>query len=87
MPDKNAAAHTRVFAPKFGYLEDPATGSSNSAFAAYLKMNHFWDGSQAFLEQGGDDRVFNRVNILENDGRIMFGGSARIRIEGEYIIR
>ena len=33
--DKNAAAHTRVFAPKFGYLEDPATGSSNSAFAAY----------------------------------------------------
>ena len=29
-------AHTRVFAPKYGYLEDPATGSGNSAFANYL---------------------------------------------------
>lgn len=27
---------TRVFAPTFGYLEDPATGSGNSAFGYYL---------------------------------------------------
>lgn len=29
-------AHTRVFAPRFGYLEDPATGSGNSALGHYL---------------------------------------------------
>ena len=34
--DTKYMAHTRVFAPKFGYLEDPATGSGNSAFANYL---------------------------------------------------
>lgn len=33
---------TRVFAPKLGYLEDPATGSGNSAFGYYLIHNNLW---------------------------------------------
>jgi len=33
--DSKSIAHSRVFAPKFGYLEDPATGSGNSAFSYY----------------------------------------------------
>ncbi len=84
--DKNCIAHTRVFAPKFGYLEDPATGSSNSAFARYLLKNNLWNGTAACLEQGGDDRVFNKVKIKEMNGCILFGGSATLKIEGEYFI-
>ncbi len=34
--DKKNRYRTRVFAPTFGYLEDPATGSGNSAFGYYL---------------------------------------------------
>ena len=77
-------AHTRVFAPKFGYLEDPATGSGNSAFGYYMLKNGLWGGESISLEQGGQDRVFNRVMIGTRDGLVLFGGSATTRIKGEY---
>lgn len=38
--DKNHFFHTHVFAPKYGYLEDPATGSGNAAFGNYLLKNN-----------------------------------------------
>ena len=44
--------HTRVFAPRFGYLEDPATGSGNSAVGYYLLKNGLWDGESISIEQG-----------------------------------
>ncbi len=46
---KQNIAHTRVFAPKFGYLEDPATGSGNSAFGYYMLKNALWDGTPATI--------------------------------------
>jgi PhzF family phenazine biosynthesis protein len=55
--DVSAYAHTRVFAPKFGYLEDPATGSGNSAFANYMLSEGLWDGHPITIEQGGNDRI------------------------------
>lgn len=79
-------AHTRVFAPKFGYLEDPATGSANSAFARYMLKNKLWDGAPAALEQGGEDRVFNTVKIVQKDGKIFFGGRATTKIDGVYYL-
>lgn len=79
-------AHTRVFAPKFGYLEDPATGSANSAFARYMLKNKLWDGSAASLEQGGENRVFNTVKIILQDGKICFGGRATTKIDGMYYL-
>jgi PhzF family phenazine biosynthesis protein len=78
--------HTRVFAPKFGYLEDPATGSGNSALAYYLKENGLWDGSPAMIEQGGNDRLYNTVRIRMKDDKVLFGGKATIRIDGYYMI-
>lgn len=84
--DAAKIAHTRVFAPKFGYLEDPATGSSNSAFANYLIKYDMWDGKAAALEQGGNNRIYNTVKIRQKDGRILFGGSATLRIDGEYFL-
>lgn len=79
-------AHTRVFSPKYGYLEDPATGSGNSAFANYLLKNGYWDGEPIAVEQGGDSIEFNKVNLRTLGDKVLFGGSATLKIEGNYYI-
>ena len=79
-------AHTRVFAPKFGYLEDPATGSGNSAFGYYMLKNNIWNGNPVTIEQGGIDRTFNIVNLSYNGSNILFGGKATTRIKGLYYL-
>lgn len=79
-------AHTRVFSPRFGYLEDPATGSGNSAFANYMLKNGLWDGSPVAVEQGGNDRVYNTVKLTTRGKDVLFGGRATLRIDGVYII-
>lgn len=79
-------AHTRVFAPKFGYLEDPATGSGNSAFANYMLRYKLWDGSPTKVEQGGDNIVFNSVSLMKMEDQVLFGGSATLRIAGDYFM-
>ena len=84
--DNDAFAHTRVFAPKFGYLEDPATGSGNSAFANYLLSEGLWTGEPITIEQGGNDRIFNSVKLKCQDGKVLFGGKATKKIEGYYYI-
>jgi predicted PhzF superfamily epimerase YddE/YHI9 len=84
--DRNNVAHTRVFAPKFGYLEDPATGSGNSAFGYYMLKNAIWQGSAVSIEQGRMDRAFNIVELIRKDQRILFGGRGTTRIQGEYFL-
>ena len=84
--DKSHFAHTRVFCPKFGYLEDPATGSANSAFANYLLEYKMWNGNSISIEQGGKDRIYNVVKLATHNDKILFGGKATLRIEGDYII-
>ena len=84
--DPESFAHTRVFAPKFGYLEDPATGSGNSAFGCYLLKNNQWNGDAIRIEQGGDNRIFNEVKLMTKDGKVLFGGKAALKIEGNYFI-
>ena len=79
-------AHTRVFAPKFGYLEDPATGSGNSAFGYYMLKNGIWDGKPITIEQGGKDRVFNTVHLAYRNQQMLFGGKATTRIKGVYYL-
>jgi PhzF family phenazine biosynthesis protein len=77
-------AHTRVFAPKFGYLEDPATGSGNSAFGYYMLKNNIWKGNPVTIEQGGIDRIFNIINLSYYNGNVLFGGKATTRIKGLF---
>ena len=84
--DSRHFAHTRVFAAKFGYLEDPATGSGNSAFGYYLLRNKLWKGENIAMEQGGSDRAYNTVRLALEAGRVLFGGSATTRIRGEYLL-
>ncbi len=81
-----AFAHTRVFAPKFGYLEDSATGSGSSAFGYYMLRNRLWDGRPIALEQGGIGMEYNRVMLTVRDERVLFGGGATVRIQGEYYL-
>ena len=84
--DVSNFAHTRVFAPKFGYLEDPATGSGNSAFANYLLSENMWDGTPITIEQGGNDRIFNAVKLKTLNGKVLFGGRATTKIKGNYFV-
>lgn len=84
--NKGCYMHTRVFAPKFGYLEDPATGSGNSAFGYYMLKNNMWNGDSISIEQGGIDRVYNEVKLLYQNNCVLFGGSATIRIVGDYFL-
>ena len=88
--DKANDFRTRVFAPTFGYIEDPATGSGNSAFGYYLIKNDLWKGETITIEQNGLRDNFNVVKLQKqiddnNELRVFFGGGAITRIEGKYI--
>jgi len=90
--DKKNRYRTRVFAPTFGYLEDPATGSGNSAFGYYLMKNKIWDGTFMSLEQNGSFENPNIIKLMAKDTegakpQVVFGGGAIVRIDGEYILQ
>ncbi|MPW25475.1 PhzF family phenazine biosynthesis isomerase [Alkalibaculum sp. M08DMB] len=84
--DNKNIAHTRVFAPKFGYLEDPATGSGNSAFGYYMLKNSIWKGEDVSIEQGGSDIEYNIVKLAIQNHKIIFGGAGTDRIIGKYYL-
>ena len=82
---------TRVFAPTFGYLEDPATGSGNAALGHYLLKNGLWDGHPVLIEQNGNRPHPNRVRIVAKPStrgttNVLFGGGAIVRIHGHYLL-
>ena len=88
--DSKSDYRTRVFAPTFGYLEDPATGSGNSAFGYYLINNGLWKEGTLTIEQNRLKDAFNVVKLQKKkEGkieRVSFGGGAITRIEGKYFI-
>lgn len=81
---------TRVFAPRFGYLEDPATGSGNSAFGYYLLRRGEWAGGSCAIEQNGERDSPNIVLLdtamQRGERRVLFGGPAVCRIDGWYCL-
>ncbi|NQT60511.1 MAG: PhzF family phenazine biosynthesis protein [Bacteroidetes bacterium] len=81
----------RVFAATFGYLEDPATGSGNSALGYYLLQNTMWNKDTIIIEQNSSMKNYNIVKLQktqdgEGNERVIFGGGAIKRIEGEYFL-
>jgi len=81
----------RVFAPTFGYLEDPATGSGNSAFGYYLIQNNLWKKGTITIEQNSFPENYNVIKLQQKQDsegreRVIFGGGAVKRIDGEYYI-
>ncbi|MDP3562858.1 MAG: PhzF family phenazine biosynthesis protein, partial [Methanoregula sp.] len=81
---------TRVFAPIFGYLEDPATGSGNAALGNYLLKEGTWDGRMIAIEQGKSREHPNIIRLVSDSSKVQrsvfFGGNAVVRIEGEYLL-
>jgi PhzF family phenazine biosynthesis protein len=82
---------TRVFAPAYGYLEDPATGSGNAALGYYLLRQGLWDGKSLSVEQNGSRDCPNRVKLsaarsADGDWQVVFGGNAVLRISGAYFL-
>jgi PhzF family phenazine biosynthesis protein len=82
--NSNNKIRTRVFAPKFGYLEDKATGSGNSAFGYYMLKHNMWDGRPISIEQNGEYSAYNIIWLKTLNNRVLFGGRANVRIEGMY---
>ncbi|WP_317065289.1 PhzF family phenazine biosynthesis protein [Methanoculleus caldifontis] len=79
--------HSRVFAPTFGYLEDPATGSGNAALGNFLVRENLWTDRSLVIEQGPDREDPNIVRLLRpEDGGLMFGGRGQVRIDGSYVL-
>ncbi len=89
--EKKNDYRVRVFAPTFGYLEDPATGSGNAAFGYYLIKNHLWKKGIIKIEQNGLRTNYNLIKLQKqsdenNQQRVCFGGGAITRIKGKYLI-
>lgn len=86
-----ASWRTRVFAPIFGYLEDPATGSGNAAFGYHLLSSQKWDGKLLTIEQGRSRENPNIIRLMSDESEkqrmVFFGGNAVVRIEGEYLLQ
>ncbi|RBP48807.1 PhzF family phenazine biosynthesis protein [Arenicella xantha] len=83
---------TRVFAPTFGYLEDPATGSGNAAFGYYLLKHGKWDGEMMKVEQNSFRDLPNYVQLFSKgvdigNCQVWFGGGAILKVDGEYLLR
>jgi PhzF family phenazine biosynthesis protein len=88
---QGSSYRTRVFAPTFGYLEDPATGSGNSAFGYYLMSHSMWDGKMMRIEQNAFRDTPNFIQLFSKqddptDSRVWFGGGAVLKIEGQYYL-
>ncbi len=88
--DKRNSYRTRVFAATFGYLEDPATGSGNSALGNYLLKRNIWNGNLMSIEQNGLKENFNTVKLttktVDKTKCVLFGGGAKVKIDGTYLL-
>ena len=72
---------TRVFAPTFGYLEDPATGSGNAAFCYYLLKQCMWNGEKIKIEQNGFRESPNYVKLFSKETKVKI---RKINLERAY---
>ena len=77
--------HARMFAPAFGILEDPATGSAVAAFAGYLAATGAYkDGTHVVrIEQGYE---MGRASLLELTIHISAGQLTGASIAGDAVV-
>ena len=83
--------HVRMFAPAYGIVEDPATGSGNGALGAYLVNQHVVPVtpptthivSEQGLEINRPSTIYIEVDgSYDNLSAVRVGGQARIIAEG-----
>jgi trans-2,3-dihydro-3-hydroxyanthranilate isomerase len=83
--DGGNAFHARMFAPAFGVLEDPATGSAVAAFAGYLAAHGgYADGEHRVrIEQGYE---MGRPSLIELTLKIAGGNLTSAAIAGDAVV-
>ena len=79
------AFHARMFAPSFGILEDPATGSAAAAFAGYLAAHGGYpDGEHVVrIEQGYE---MGRPSLIELTIRLAGTRLTGAAIAGDAVV-
>jgi trans-2,3-dihydro-3-hydroxyanthranilate isomerase len=82
---KGSAFHARMFAPGFGVLEDPATGSAVAAFAGYLAATgRYADGTHVVrIEQGFE---MGRPSLIELTIQMRGGALVHASIAGDAVV-
>lgn len=90
IPKGRNVYRSRVFCPKYGYLEDPATGSGNAALGYHLLFTGIWDGGLLLIEQGQSldhpNIVKLRASEIEGARRVQMGGNAVVRFEQNVLL-
>ena len=93
--EQNSTIHTRMFAPEFGIVEDPATGSAAGALGGYLIYHNLLEenvnGNKIFkftIEQGDFIERPSRIKVeitgtQGNVERVRIGGSSVVVAKGE----
>lgn len=61
--DKESDTHARMFAPLFGVIEDPATGSASGPFGCYLVKHGLSNGENIICEQGYEINRPSKINV------------------------
>ena len=80
----SAQFSARMFFESGGVREDPATGSANTAFAAYLQ-DRKWPDPVVVVDQGVEVRRPSRL-YLELGEPLRVGGKVRAVVQGQLLI-
>ena len=83
-----ASAHARMFAPCFGIIEDPATGSAQGPLGAYRKRYALTEGCTMIHEQGFEMGRPSLITVeTQEDGSVKVGGSSALMGQGEIYLK
>jgi trans-2,3-dihydro-3-hydroxyanthranilate isomerase len=93
-PGSTETAYSRMFAPEFGIIEDPATGSASGPLGCYLVHHGVVAGeaTKAMVSlQGAAMGRASRIHIsIDGDrreiGRVRVGGEAVLVGRGELLV-
>jgi trans-2,3-dihydro-3-hydroxyanthranilate isomerase len=79
-------AYSRMFAPEYGIVEDPGTGSATGPLAAYMRKHALQSGTRYFSEQGTRMGRRSLLHVqIQDSGDIDVGG--HVTAIGEGILR
>ena len=83
-PSSGAQYAARMFFESAGIREDPATGSANSAFAAYLRK-HRGEIGQVIVDQGVEIKRPSRL-YLDVASKLRVGGKVQPVVQGQLAL-
>jgi trans-2,3-dihydro-3-hydroxyanthranilate isomerase len=79
----STGAYSRMFAPEFGVVEDPATGSATGPLAAYMMKNKLVSTGRFISEQGTKMGRRSLLHVQIHDDRIDVGGHTTPLVEAK----